>query len=342
MPETILREALDSVVAGKDLDVDTSRAVMDAVMDGLATPAQIGALLVGLRVKGEAVDELTGFVQSLRDHVTRVELDVEAVDTCGTGGDGLNTFNISTATALVAAGAGCTVAKHGNRGASSRCGSADVLEALGVSIALDSDGVRRCVRDAGIGFMFAPLFHPAMRHAAAPRRELGVRTVFNVLGPLANPAGVRRQVLGVPDAALAERMAEVLRRLGHERALVVTGAGGLDEMGVNGVVTVHEVRDGASHTTSLDPADLGFARAGLDAISGGDAPANARIVESVLRGDSGPAREVVVLNAAAVLCVAGVVQRIDDGVQPARDAIDSGAARDCLARLVETSTAAAA
>ncbi|HKR98086.1 MAG TPA: anthranilate phosphoribosyltransferase [Candidatus Dormibacteraeota bacterium] len=342
MGDSIVRDALATVVEQRDLDVDRARAVMDAVMEGAATPAQIGALLVALRVKGESVDELTGFVQSMRDHVTHVELDADAVDTCGTGGDGLHTFNVSTSTALVAAGAGCTVAKHGNRSASSRCGSADVLEALGVTITLDADGVRRCVREAGLGFMFAPLFHPAMKHAAGPRRELGVRTVFNVIGPLANPAGVRRQLLGVPEAGLAAKMADVLRRLGHEHALVVTGTDGIDELALNGPATVHEVRDGTVRTTTLDPLDLGFQRSGLEAIRGGDPSDNARIVHEVLDGGHGPARDVVVLNTAAVLCVAGKTETVADGLQPARESIDSGAARDCLDRLIRASTAAAA
>src|SRR5438477_3029521 len=210
---------------------------MDTIMDGGATPAQMAALLTALRVKGETVDELTGMVESMRDHATRVTLDGDAVDTCGTGGDGAATFNISTAAALVVAGAGCPVAKHGNRAASSRCGSADVLEALGVAIVLAPEGVSRCVAEAGIGFMFAPAFHPAMRHVAPVRRELGFRTVFNVLGPLANPARVRHQSIGVADVALAEEMAHVLQRLGHRRALVFSGPDGGDELGVGGVAT---------------------------------------------------------------------------------------------------------
>jgi len=342
MVENILRGALDAVIAGQDLDVDTARAVMDAIMDGSATAAQIGALLVALRMKGESVDELTGFVQSMRNHVTRVDIEHDAVDTCGTGGDGLRTFNISTAAAIVAAGAGCRVAKHGNRNASSQCGSADVLEALGVTIALDARGVRSCIDDAGIAFMFAPLFHPAMRYAAPVRRELGVRTVFNVIGPLANPAGVRRQVLGVPDTRLAERMAEVLRRLGHTHALVVSGHDGLDELGVNGPAIMYEVRDGTARRATLDPTQLGLEHASLETLRGDDPAANADIVLAILHGETGPRRDVVLLNAAAVLYIAGAVGSIAEGLQPARESIDSGAAYDCLQRLVRTSAGLAA
>ncbi len=338
----MFRDALETVVSGCDLDVVTARRVMDEVMDGAATPAQIGALLAALRAKGECVDELTGFVESLREHADYVELDVDAVDTCGTGGDGLGTFNISTAAALVAAGGGCAVAKHGNRSASSPCGSADVLEAMGVTIALDADGVRRCVREAGIGFMFAPLFHPAMRHAAAPRRELGIRTVFNVLGPLVNPARVRRQVLGVPDAGLGAKMAEVLRRLGHEHALVVTGAGGMDELGTNGVATIHEVRAGRVTASTLDPAELGLPNASVDALHGGDAAANARGIHDVLDGAHGARRDVVALNAAAALVVGGVARDFRDGIERAREAIDSGAARERLRLLAQASAGVAA
>src|SRR5207253_1462495 len=220
MTDAMMRRALETLVSGEDLDVPTARGAMDTIMEGTATPAQMAAFLVGLRAKGASVDEVFGMVESMREHGTRVELDVAAVDTCGTGGDGTGTFNISTAAALVVAGAGFPVAKHGNRAASSRCGSADVLEALGVAISLPPASVEQSLRQAGICFLFAPTFHPAMKHAAGPRSELGVRTIFNVLGPLANPALVRRQAIGAPSPATAELMAEVLLALGHERALV--------------------------------------------------------------------------------------------------------------------------
>src|SRR6202163_32321 len=234
MGEEVMRQALETVVGGRCLDGATARAVMDTMMEGKASPAQVGALVAALRTKGETVDELAGMVESMRAHATPVPLRVDAVDTCGTGGGGAGTFNISTAAALVAAGAGCPVAKHGNRAASSRCGSADVLEALGVVISLSPQGGRRCVEEAGIGFLFAPDFHPALRHVVPVRRELGIRTVFNVLGPLANPSRVRHQLIGVSNLRLAPMMAEVLHRLGHVHALVFSGHDGVDEPGAEG------------------------------------------------------------------------------------------------------------
>jgi len=337
-----MRQALESVVAGRGLDVATARAVMDRMMDGEASPVQIVALIAALRTKGETVDELAGMVESMRAHATPVTLPVAAVDTCGTGGDGAWTFNISTAAALVAAGAGCPVAKHGNRAASSRCGSADVLESLGVVISLSLAGVRRCVDEAGIGFLFAPDFHPALRHVAPVRRELGIRTVFNVLGPLANPARVRHQALGVSSARLAPLMAEVLHRLGHVHALVFTGPDGLDELGVAGTAQCFEVTaEGVSEST-VDPRDVGLEVAPLDAVRGGDAETNAAIIVSVLDGESGPRRDVVLLNAAAVLLAGDRVASLRDGVSAAAASIDSGAARVALANLVRVSRAVAA
>ena len=337
MPETLLRDALERVVGGHDLDLGTARCVMDRIMDGSATPAQIGALLAALRAKGESVDELAGFVQSMLDHSTYVALRVPAIDTCGTGGDGLCTFNISTAAALVVAGAGCAVAKHGNRSVSSPCGSADVLEALGVTVAIPPPAVQRCVEEAGVGFMFAPLYHPAMRHAAGPRRELGIRTVFNILGPLANPARVRRQVLGVSDRTLAPKMAAVLMRLGHERALVVTGPDGIDELGIAGPSVCYDVSAGGVHETVIDPAALGVPSAPVDALRGGDADTNAARITAVLDGEHGAARDVVAINAAAGLLVAGAATSLAEGLDRAAESIDSGAARERLRLLVEIS-----
>jgi anthranilate phosphoribosyltransferase len=264
------------------------------------------------------------------------------VDTCGTGGDGAGTFNISTAAALVAAGAGCPVAKHGNRAASSRCGSADVLEALGVVISLSPQGVRRCVEEAGIGFLFAPDFHPALRHVAAVRRELGIRTVFNVLGPLANPARVRHQSLGVSNARLAPIMAEVLHRLGHIHALVFTGPDGVDELGVGGSARCYEVTSEGVRDFVLDPRDVGLEAAPVDAVRGGDAAANAATIRSVLNGERGPRRDVVLLNAAAVLVAADHVTTLLDGVAVAGRSIDSGAAGRSLEQLARVSHAVAA
>lgn len=335
-----MRDALEHVVSGNDLDAGAARCVMDTIMEGVATPAQVGALLAALRAKGETVDELTGMVESMRAHAITVTLSVDAVDTCGTGGDGLGTFNISTAAALVAAGAGCPVAKHGNRGASSHCGSADVLEALGVVISLPPDGVRRCVEQAGIGFLFAPAYHPAMRHAAAVRRELGVRTVFNILGPLANPARVRHQALGVADPSLAPTMAAVLQRLGHRRALVFSGPDGLDELGLSGPAGCFDVSAAAVRPFTLDPAELGFDPAPAHALRGGDTATNAACITAVLDGATGPSRDVVVLNAAAALVAGELSADLADGVARARESIDSGAARARLRRLVDVSNQA--
>jgi len=337
-----MRQALETVVSGRSLDVATARAVMDTMMDGEASPVLVGALVAALRTKGETVDELAGMVESMRAHATPVRLHVEAVDTCGTGGDAAETFNISTAAALVAAGAGCPVAKHGNRAASSRCGSADVLEALDVVISLSPGGVRRCVEEAGIGFLFARDFHPALRHVGPVRSELGIRTVFNVLGPLANPARVRHQSLGVSNVRLAPMMAEVLHRLGHVHALVFTGPDGVDELGVAGTAQCYEVTPEGIRDFVLDPRDVGLDAAPLNAVRGGDAATNAAIIRSVLSGERGPRRDVVLLNTAAVLFAADHVTTLIDGVAVAGASIDSGAAQHALEELTRVSHEAAA
>ena len=339
MNERVLADALEEVANRRDLSTATARAVMDRMMEGSATPAQMGAILAALRTKGETIDELVGMVESMRDHAVPVTLSVAAVDTCGTGGDRSGTFNISTAAALVAAGAGCRVAKHGNRAASSRCGSADVLEALGVAISLPAAAVSRCVAEVGIGFLFAPSFHPAMRHAGAVRRELGVRTVFNVLGPLANPARVRHQALGVADPAMLPRMAQVLQRLGHRHALVFNGADGLDELSLSGPAHCHEVLPDRIDEIEIDPAALGLTAAPATELAGGDAGENAALVRQVLAGEDGPRRDVVVLNAAAALVAADAAADMQEGVERARAAIDSGAAARVLDELVRVSTA---
>src|ERR1700680_4140219 len=290
MGEGVMRQALETVVAGRSLDVPTARAVMDTMMEGKASPAQVGALVAALRTKGETVDELAGMVESMPAHATPVPLRVDAVDTCGTGGDGAGTFNISTAAALVAAGAGCPVAKHGNRAASSRCGSADVLEALGVVISLPPAGVRRCVAEAGIGFLYAPDFHPALRHVGPVRRELGIRTVFNGVGPLANPARVRHQLVGVSNPRMAPMMAEVLNRLGHVHALVFAGPDGIDELGVEGTARCYDVTPDGVTESIVDAADAGLETAPLAAVRGGDAATNAAIILAVVNGELGPRR----------------------------------------------------
>jgi anthranilate phosphoribosyltransferase len=338
----VIVDALNRVVEGRDLDAATAREVMDRVMEGAATPAQVGGLLSALRLKGETVEELTGMVASMRDHAVAVELDSPAVDTCGTGGDRSGTFNISTAAALVVAGAGCPVAKHGNRAQSSRCGSADVLEALGVAIALPPPGVVRCVRAAGIGFMLAPAYHPAMRHVAPVRRELGIRTAFNIMGPLANPARVRHQLIGTPSPALAEKMAGVLLRLGHRRALVFAGPDGTDELALHAPAQAWVVQEGRVEETLVDPARLGLSPAPLSALAGGDAADNAERMRALLGGERGPVRDCVLLNAGAALYAAERVPSIEAGMEEAEKAVDSGSARARLELLVRISSEAVA
>jgi len=330
-------EAIEQLLQGTPLSREHARTVMDQVMAGEATSAQIAGLLIALRARGETVEEMTGFVESMRAHATPLDLPPGSIDTCGTGGDRAGTFNISTAAALVAAGAGIPVAKHGNRAASSRCGSADVLEALGVDITLDAAGVRRCIDVAGMGFCFAPTFHPAMRHAGPARKELGVRTVFNVLGPLANPGRVRRQALGVGAPALAPLMIRVLSDLGHERALVFYGEDGLDELTTTGSSRVFQLRDGKVNDFKLDPSDLGLGRARAEELKGGTPPENAALLMQVLNGETGPRRDVVLLNAAAAVMAAGRADEWPEAMEVARESLDTGRARRVLDRLVETS-----
>jgi len=332
-----LKDALARLAAGSDLSREEARAVMAKVMEGEATPAQLGALLAALHVKGETAEEIAGFASALRAVAIPVRPRREAIDTCGTGGDGAGTFNISTTSAIVCTAAGAAVAKHGNRAASSACGSADVLEALGVRIDLGPDEVAECIDTVGIGFMFAPRFHPAMRHAAPVRRELGFRTVFNVLGPLANPAGVRRQLLGVAADRLGEVMARTLDALGAERVLVVHGEDGLDEVSPSGPTRAWALVDGTIEERLIRPEDFGLRAIARSEIAGGDAERNAGITEAVLAGRDGGPRTAVLLNAGAALYVAGIVHSIGDGVRCAAQAIDSGAARDVLDRLRDVS-----
>ncbi len=309
---------------------------MTSIMSGEASPAQVGGFLVALRAKGESVDEIVGLARTMREFSRKVHVDGPVVDTCGTGGDRAGTVNISTMAALVVAGAGGRVAKHGNRAASSRCGSADLLEALGVVIDLEPDGVAACIEEAGIGFCFAPVFHPAMRHAAVPRRELGVPTVFNFLGPLTNPAGARYQTVGVSDAVMAPKMAAALGRLGTLRAFVFRGDDGLDELTTTTTSRLWEV--GVSETErSFDPAEVGIARATVRDLAGGDAEHNRAVAERVLSGDAGPVRDAVCLNAAAALVAASIASNLSEGLTRARESIDSGRAWRALERLRETS-----
>jgi anthranilate phosphoribosyltransferase len=334
-----IAEAIEQLLAGTPLTRAQARNVMDQVMAGEATPVQVAGVLIALRAKGESVEEMAGFVDSMRAHATPLELPAGTIDTCGTGGDRAGTFNISTAAALVAAGAGIPVAKHGNRAASSRCGSADVLEALGVDITLGAEGVRRCIDVAGMGFCFAPTFHPAMRHAGPARRELGVRTVFNVLGPLANPGRVRRQALGVGAQSLAPLMARVLQDLGHERALVFYGEDGLDELTTTGPSHVFQLKDGTITEYELDPKDLGLGRAQPADLKGGTPAENATLLRQVLDGERGPRRDVVLLNGAAAVLAASRSEAWPEAMAVASESLDSGRARQVLDRLVETSRA---
>ena len=332
-------EAIEQLLGGTPLTREQARGVMDQVMAGESTPVQVAGVLIALRAKGETVEEMAGFVDSMRTHATPLELPDDTIDTCGTGGDRSGTFNISTAAAFVAAGVGISVAKHGNRAASSRCGSADVLEALGVDITLGADGVRRCIEAAGMGFCFAPTFHPAMRHAGPARRELGVRTVFNVLGPLANPGRVRRQALGVGAPSLAPLMIRVLKDLGHERALVFYGDDGLDELTTTGSSRVFQLKAGTLTEYELDPQELGFKRSRPAELQGGAPPENAKLLRQVLDGERGPRRDVVLLNAAAAVLAAGRAEEWPEAIAVATASLDGGRARQVLDRLVETSTA---
>ena len=334
-------EAIARLVRGESLAEAEASAAMEAIMRGEATPAQIAGFVVALRVKGETVEEITGLARTARALATPLAAPAGLLDTCGTGGDGLGTFNISTLAGIVAAACGAKVAKHGNRAASSVCGSADVLEALGVKIDLGPEGVLRCLAKAGIGFLFAPVFHPSFRYAAVPRRELGVRTVFNVLGPLCNPAGASFQALGVADGGLAERMAEVLGRLGVERAIVFHASDGMDELSLSGPSQVIEV-DGERRQYQLDPQELGLQRAPVEALRGGGPEQNAAIAREVLGGAQGPRREVVLLNAAAALRAAGLARDWKQGLGLAAEAIDSGRAAGVLEGWAKASQAAAA
>lgn len=330
-------ELLERLVGGEDLDEETAAAAMGALMDGTATSAQVGAFLAALRSKGETVAELTGLARTMRAFSLHVEVSGPVVDTCGTGGDGAGTFNVSTVAALVAAGAGAHVAKHGNRAASGRCGSADLLESWGVVIDLPPEHVAACLQEVGIGFCFAPVFHPAMRNVIGPRRELGIRTVFNILGPLTNPADADHQTIGVADGATARRMAGVLARLGTRHALVFHGDDGLDELTTTARSTLWEVRAGEIDERTFDPVALGLARVRPEDLRGGDIAENRRIAEAVFEGRPGPAREIVLLGAAAALVALDAVGDWAEGLGLAERAIDSGAAGGLLERWIKRS-----
>jgi anthranilate phosphoribosyltransferase len=327
---------LSRLAAHEPLAADEAAAAMAAVMSGDATPAQMGGFLMALRTKGESVDEVEGLARTMLEFATPVSSPVPVVDVVGTGGDRSGTFNISTVSAIVVAGAGVPVAKHGNRAASSHCGSADVLEALGVAIDLDAARVERCIAEAGIAFLFAPVFHPSMAHAGPVRRELRVPTIFNFLGPLTNPARPFAQAVGCSDPRMLPLMAEVLARRGT-RAVLFRGEDGLDELTTTGASTVLRVRDGSVQSSLFDPASLGLARASVADLAGGEAEGSAAIVRSILAGAGGPHRDVVLLNAAAALEVAGHVDSIQEGIDAAASAIDSGSAAAVLERWVAAS-----
>ncbi|MDI3327343.1 MAG: anthranilate phosphoribosyltransferase [Alicyclobacillaceae bacterium] len=336
-----MRDVLEQLVNGQHLSEEDAQRAMEAVMRGEATHAQIGAFLTALKMKGEQVPEIAGFARAMRKFALKLPVEGdEVIDTCGTGGDGARTFNVSTAAAIVAAAAGARVAKHGNRGVSSRSGSADVLAALGVEVDLTPEEAARCLKEVGLCFLFAPSYHGAMKHAMAPRRELGFRTVFNILGPLTNPAGARCQLLGTYSADLVEKTARVLLRLGTRHALVVHGKeDGLDELTVAGPSMVAEVREGEVYTYELTPEDAGLTRSPVEAVAGGDAEQNARIIREVLEGRRGAARDIVLLNAGAALYVAGLSPSIREGVARAASAVDGGQAKRVLEQLVETTRA---
>jgi anthranilate phosphoribosyltransferase len=332
----MIREALAKVVHRENLSEPVIMEVMDEVMEGKATPAQIAAFITALRIKGETVEEVTGAARIMRRKATRIDARASViVDTCGTGGDGRNTFNISTTAAFVVAAAGLTVAKHGNRAVSSGCGSADVLEALGVNIDTGPEIVEECIQQAGIGFLFAPRLHGAMKHAIGPRREIGIRTIFNMLGPLTNPAGATSQLIGVYDPALTEMFAGVLKNLGTKRAFVVHGSDGLDEATVTGETRVSELHDGLVRTYNIDPAEIFGETFPGEALTGGDASANAEITRGVLSGRSGPARKIVLLNAALAIVAGGRADTIGEGVFIAEECIDTGDAARKLQALIE-------
>jgi len=331
-----IQQAIKAVTERQDLARGEMRAVMQSIMTGEATPAQIGGFLIGLRMKGETIDEITAAAEVMRDLAARVEVNVpHLVDTCGTGGDASGTFNISTAVAFVAAAAGAHVAKHGNRSVSSKCGSADLLEAAGVRLDLDPAQVARCINEIGVGFMFAPNHHSAMKHAIGPRKEMAVRTIFNVLGPLTNPAQVPNQVLGVFSADLTERLAKVLQQLGSAHAMVVHAEDGLDEISIGAPTRVSELKNGVVTTTTIQPEDFGMSRGKLsDIVVSGPAQSLATI-NAVFDNQPGPARDVVVLNAGAAIYVAGLEKTLAAAIQNAASTIASGAARQKFASFIE-------
>ncbi|ALS27774.1 anthranilate phosphoribosyltransferase [Paenibacillus sp. 32O-W] len=338
MEKMTMQRALATMMSGTDLTREEAREVMEIIMSGKATSAQIAGIVTALRMKGETVDEIAGFAEVMRSKSNRVATEREGLlDTCGTGGSGIHKFNISTASAIIAAAAGVRVAKHGNRAMSGKAGSADVLEALGVNIALSAEQAARCLDEIGICFMFAQLYHPALKHAAGPRKELGVRTIFNMLGPLTNPAGADRQLLGLYDRSRTETVAGVLRELGLKRAMVVSSHDGLDEISISAPTQISELRDGQLRTYDLTPEQLGLRTYPLGEVLGGDAAVNAAIIRSVFAGEQkGAYRDIVLANAGACIYVGDAAGTLREGVERAKEVIDSGLASAKLQQLIET------
>ncbi|SRR5579884_1023009 len=331
---SVIRAAIGRIVEGERLSEAEAREAMREIVEGEATPAQVAAFATALRMRGESVDEVVGLASVMREYATAVHCPGELIDVVGTGGDGARTMNISTLAALVVVAAGGRVAKHGNRGVTSACGSADFLEAMGVAIDLPPQGVVQAIERAGFGFMFAPLYHPAMRHAVAPRREIGIRTVFNILGPLTNPARAQRQLTGVAVPGLGELVAQALARLGSRRALVVHGEDGLDELSIAGPTTVYEVRDGQVRCYQVAPEDVGLRRADTAAVRGGTVAQNVALARAVLAGEPGPGRDVVVLNASAALYAGELADSLEEGARRAEELLDSGTVAHTLAQIV--------
>jgi anthranilate phosphoribosyltransferase len=332
-----IKTLIGQIASGAALSREAAYSAFDSMMSGEVTPSQIGGLLMGLRVRGETVDEITGAVTAMREKMLPVAAPDDAIDVVGTGGDASGSFNISTCAAFIVAGAGVPVAKHGNRALSSRSGAADVLAALGVKIDIDPEAISACIAEAGIGFMFAPAHHPAMKHVGPTRVELGTRTIFNLLGPLSNPAGVKRQMVGVFSRQWVEPLAHVLKNLGSERAYVVHGSDGLDEITTSGPTAVAALEDGAVRTFEITPESVGIGRVKPEALRGGDAETNAEALKAVLEGSKGPYRDVAMLNASAALVVAGKAKMLADGIKLAAQSIDSGRAQGCLDRLIAVS-----
>lgn len=349
----MIREMIEKVVKREDLTEEEASQVMQEIMEDRATPAQIASFITALRMKGETVEEITGCAKVMRQKATKIKIEKEnivvdidredinidyetIIDTCGTGGDGTKTFNVSTATAFVVAGAGFLVAKHGNRSVSSECGSADVVKALGINIDIPVEKVKECIEKIGIGFLYAPLYHSAMKYALGPRREIGIRTIFNILGPLTNPAGANVQVLGVYNPDLTETLASVLRNLGTRSAMVIYGEGSIDEISIIGRTKISQLKEGQIHTYYIQPEDFGLKRATLEDIRGGDALRNAQIIIDILNGkDKGPKREIVLLNAAAAFIVADKAKDFKEGIEIAKRSIDSKSALKKLEDLIK-------